>query len=253
MPTKVRSSNRRVKLPSKFKDHVMVNSSQDDDLVRSNVIETGLEVEMKEDGGLVENDSENEICNGVFGITEDKEKEEVRGNENDSSIQARINECKTKHISKEKSMGEEIRTVKRNTHASAVQKNNVRLDTSLCFKPTVIEEDGTEFVVFDEELVEKDVEVDNNGGCYFKFKNEEDMERVIDQWPWMVNHKPLFVQSSLGKPIRMDNITAQACTAGRGRAEFARVLVEFDVNKGFKDKIDIQYKNKKNVVKGTKK
>ncbi|GKB24961.1 RNA-directed DNA polymerase, eukaryota, reverse transcriptase zinc-binding domain protein [Tanacetum coccineum] len=41
--------------------------------------------------------------------------------------------------------------------------------------------------------------------------------------------------SSLGKPLRMDNITAQACVAERGRAEFARVLVEFEVKKDFKE------------------
>nr|GEU61232.1 hypothetical protein [Tanacetum cinerariifolium] len=40
---------------------------------------------------------------------------------------------------------------------------------------------------------------------------------------------------------------------GRGRAEFARVLVEFKVKKGFKEQMDIQYKNKENVVIGTKK
>ncbi|GKC31241.1 hypothetical protein Tco_1038535, partial [Tanacetum coccineum] len=81
-------------------------------------------------------------------------------------------------------------------------------------KPTVIEEDGSEFVVFDKELTGKgsnkwkltlygkfvgcymsenalryhlrrmwskcgfvDVQVDANDGCYFKFKNEEDMEK----------------------------------------------------------------------------
>ncbi|GKC31240.1 hypothetical protein Tco_1038534, partial [Tanacetum coccineum] len=43
------------------------------------------------------------------------------------------------------------------------------------------------------------------------------------------------------------------CVAERGRAEFARVLVEFEVKKDFKEHIDIQYKNKENVVKGTKK
>ncbi|GKB96904.1 RNA-directed DNA polymerase, eukaryota, reverse transcriptase zinc-binding domain protein [Tanacetum coccineum] len=39
-----------------------------------------------------------------------------------------------------------------------------------------------------------DVHGDANGGCFFKFKNEEDMEKVIEQGPWIVNHKLLFVQ-----------------------------------------------------------
>ncbi|GJZ13732.1 RNA-directed DNA polymerase, eukaryota, reverse transcriptase zinc-binding domain protein [Tanacetum coccineum] len=51
----------------------------------------------------------------------------------------------------------------------------------------------------------------------------------------------------------MDNVTAQACQNGRGKAEFARVLVEFDVKKGLKEEIDIQYKSRENVVKWTKK
>nr|GEX34526.1 hypothetical protein [Tanacetum cinerariifolium] len=45
---------------------------------------------------------------------------------------------------------------------------------------------------------------------------------------------------------------AQACQTGRGRATFARVLVEFDVKKGFKDEIGIQYMGKDKIVKGTK-
>ncbi|GJT55299.1 RNA-directed DNA polymerase, eukaryota, reverse transcriptase zinc-binding domain protein [Tanacetum coccineum] len=222
-----------------------------------------------------------------------------------------------------------LQNVVEKSYVAAVQKNNLKLDTSLCYKPTVIEEDGGEFVVFDEELVSKgsnkwkltvygkfvgcfmpenalryhlrrmwskygfvDVQVDSYGGCYCKFRNEEDMGKVIELGPWIVNHKPFFVKkwdpniglskkeetkiplwakmknialeawtkdgisalaSSLGKPIRMDNVTAQACTTGRERADFARVLVEFEAKKGFKEHIDIQYRSKDNVVIGTKK
>lgn len=136
-----------------------------------------------------------------------------------------------------------------------------------------------------------DVQVNANGRCLFKFKNDEGMESVLDQGPWVVNNKPLFVQkwdpvlgmekveatkipllaelnnvpleawtedgisalaSSLGTPIRMDNVTAQVCQSGMGRAEYTRVLVEFDVNKGIKEEIGIQYRDNENVVKGTK-
>ncbi|GKE17431.1 RNA-directed DNA polymerase, eukaryota, reverse transcriptase zinc-binding domain protein [Tanacetum coccineum] len=58
--------------------------------------------------------------------------------------------------------------------------------------------------------------------------------------------------SSLGKPLRMDNTTAKVCQSGMGKGEYTRVLVEFDVNKGFKDEICIRYRNKENQVKGTK-
>ncbi|GKB71203.1 RNA-directed DNA polymerase, eukaryota, reverse transcriptase zinc-binding domain protein [Tanacetum coccineum] len=51
----------------------------------------------------------------------------------------------------------------------------------------------------------------------------------------------------------MDNITAQNCKDGKGGAEYARVLVEFDVDKGFKEEICIQYRSKDNVIRGAKK
>ncbi|GJV58011.1 RNA-directed DNA polymerase, eukaryota, reverse transcriptase zinc-binding domain protein [Tanacetum coccineum] len=58
--------------------------------------------------------------------------------------------------------------------------------------------------------------------------------------------------SSLGKPIIMDNMTSQICRTGMGKVDYARVLVEFDVKKGFKDKIVMQYRSKDNEVKGSK-
>ncbi|GJY69516.1 ATPase, F1/V1/A1 complex, alpha/beta subunit [Tanacetum coccineum] len=118
------------------------------------------------------------------------------------------------------------------------------------------------------------------------------MEEILAKGPWIVSNKHMSVQkwdpiigmervdvtkipvwakirdvpleawtkegisalaSSLGKPIRMDNITAQNCKDGKGRAEYARVLVEFDVDKGFKEEICIQYRSKDNVIRGTKK
>ncbi|GJW14511.1 hypothetical protein Tco_0018644 [Tanacetum coccineum] len=58
--------------------------------------------------------------------------------------------------------------------------------------------------------------------------------------------------SSLGKPLIMDNITARRCQYGEGRLDFARVLVEFDVIKRCKDKIEVQYIDSNNNVKGLK-
>ncbi|GKA46942.1 RNA-directed DNA polymerase, eukaryota, reverse transcriptase zinc-binding domain protein [Tanacetum coccineum] len=215
------------------------------------------------------------------------------------------------------------------SYANDVQKNDNNVDTSFEYKPTEISEDGTEFVIFDEEIVAKgsekwkltirgqfvgcymyenelryhikrmwgkygviDVQMDRQGICYFKFRSNEGLERVLEQGPWIVNNKPLYVQkwnpiiklekvdatkilvwakliniqleawskegisalaSSLGKPLRMDNVTAQICKDGKGIADFARVLVEFDASKGLKDEICVQYRSKDNVIKGTKK
>ncbi|GKC05519.1 putative receptor-like protein kinase [Tanacetum coccineum] len=303
MPMKIRSSRRKVKLPGKFQDHVMTNLSQSDELSRQNVVDTELENDEVENRGLFDDGVGGVEFNGVFGNVDREIINEVKSTENQSPN----SESKGGEINREESNKE------------IDKENNVEK----------VSKDGNEFVVFDEELINKgsnkwkltvygqfvgcymsenalryhlrrmwskygfvDVQVDATGGCYFKFKNEEDMEKVIEQGPWIVNHKPLFVQkwdpsiglskkeettiplwakmknipleawtkdgisalaSSLGKPLRMDNITAQACVAGRGRAEFARVLVEFEVKKGFKEHIDIQYKNKENVVIGTKK
>nr|GEY81447.1 hypothetical protein [Tanacetum cinerariifolium] len=126
---------------------------------------------------------------------------------------------------------------------------------------------------------------------YFKFNNQKGMDEVLAKGLWIVSNKPMIIQkwdlvigmkamdvtripvwaklmdvpleawtkegisalaSILGKPIRMDNITAQNCKDGRARAEYARVLVEFDVNKGFKEEICIQYRSK-DKIKGIKK
>ncbi|GKE67880.1 RNA-directed DNA polymerase, eukaryota, reverse transcriptase zinc-binding domain protein, partial [Tanacetum coccineum] len=57
---------------------------------------------------------------------------------------------------------------------------------------------------------------------------------------------------SLGRPLIMDNMTARMCQFREGRLDYARVLVEFDVMKGCKDKIEIQYRDKNNNVKGSK-
>ena len=106
------------------------------------------------------------------------------------------------------------------SYAKMVQKHEKLLDTSLDFKPTEVCDDGTEYVIFDEEIVAKgskkwnltvcgqfigcsvnenelryhvrrmwskygliDVQVDRKGVCYFKFKNKEGLGKVIEQGP----------------------------------------------------------------------
>lgn len=39
-----------------------------------------------------------------------------------------------------------------------------------------------------------DIFVNEVGIYFFKFKNEEGMNIVVDNGPWMVNNKPLLVQ-----------------------------------------------------------
>ncbi|GKE05064.1 RNA-directed DNA polymerase, eukaryota, reverse transcriptase zinc-binding domain protein [Tanacetum coccineum] len=120
----------------------------------------------------------------------------------------------------------------------------------------------------------------DNEVYYFKFKNKEGLNFVLENNPWMVSGRPLIVQkrspkvtldkhklekiplwvnmfdiplkawnnkgisqlaSSIGKPLIMDVMTANMCQYGRGRLGYARVWVEVDARKQFKDGIDVQY------------
>ncbi|GJS48187.1 RNA-directed DNA polymerase, eukaryota, reverse transcriptase zinc-binding domain protein [Tanacetum coccineum] len=111
-----------------------------------------------------------------------------------------------------------------------------------------------------------DIISNGNSVWLFNFRNKEGMNTIVNQSSWMVNGKPLMVQkwnldsvkglsalaSRLGKPLVMDDITASMCHNGTGRSAFARILVEMDASKGFKDTIEIQYKDKSNTVIRTK-
>ncbi|GJV31548.1 hypothetical protein Tco_1391948 [Tanacetum coccineum] len=47
--------------------------------------------------------------------------------------------------------------------------------------------------------------------------------------------------SSLGKPMKMDDMTAKMCQSGVRRTDYARVLVEFEAKKVMKNEIKIKY------------
>ncbi|GKE09276.1 RNA-directed DNA polymerase, eukaryota, reverse transcriptase zinc-binding domain protein, partial [Tanacetum coccineum] len=137
-----------------------------------------------------------------------------------------------------------------------IAKSNL-IDNKLTRIPTEIDGDGSEFVIFDEEIV-------NEGSK--KWENEIGVQSVIQNGLWMVNGKPMFVQkwdpssnkgisaiaSRLGTPLIMDNVTTNMCKMGTGRLGFARVLIEVEAEKGLPSSIDIVYKDGKNVVIGKK-
>ncbi|GKC02083.1 zinc knuckle CX2CX4HX4C containing protein, partial [Tanacetum coccineum] len=122
----------------------------------------------------------------------------------------------------------------------------------------------------------------NQGLYYFNFKSQEGMNSVIENGPWMVENKPLFVRkwepglcmskldtskvplwvkiydipleawnvdgisriaSRIGVPIIMDKITTSICEKPFGRALYAKVLVEVDAAKGLIDTVEIWYKS----------
>nr|GEX81118.1 RNA-directed DNA polymerase, eukaryota, reverse transcriptase zinc-binding domain protein [Tanacetum cinerariifolium] len=59
--------------------------------------------------------------------------------------------------------------------------------------------------------------------------------------------------SSFGRPILMDTMTATMRHTGNGNVDYARVLTEMDSEKEFKNEIETQYRDNKNIVKGVKK
>nr|GEX71723.1 hypothetical protein [Tanacetum cinerariifolium] len=101
-----------------------------------------------------------------------------------------------------------------------------------------------------------EVIVNKSGVNLFKFKDEKGINCVMEQGPYMIRTWSVkgisALASSLGKPLIMDEMTANICQYGVGRTNFARVLVDIRANKKLGDKIEIEYIGKNESVKGTK-
>nr|GEW28341.1 hypothetical protein [Tanacetum cinerariifolium] len=115
------------------------------------------------------------------------------------------------------------------------------LDNKLKLIPTEINEDGTEVILFDEDIVSEGSK----------------------KWELTVKLRNLPLKASttkgisdmarrLGTPLIMDQITTNMCRVGNGRVGFARVLIDVEAVKGLPDKIEIVYKNKDGLVTGKK-
>ncbi|GJV11653.1 60S ribosomal protein L34 [Tanacetum coccineum] len=92
----------------------------------------------------------------------------------------------------------------------------------------------------------------NNDVYCFKFKHENGMNFVLNNSPWMHGQLKEFA-SSLGKPLIMDDMTAQMCQYGKGRIGYARVLVEISASKEFKECVKVLYKDYTSVIVRSKK
>nr|GEY05018.1 hypothetical protein [Tanacetum cinerariifolium] len=147
------------------------------------------------------------------------------------------------------------------------------LDNKLILIPTEIGNDGAEVVIFDDEIVRegskkweftvcgyfvgykmsyqelkynlfrmwgkyglREIIPNGNGVFLFKFRNEEGINHIITNGPWMI----------------MDQVTSNMCIVGTGRVGFVRVLVEVEAEKGLPGTIKIEYMNCKKVVTGKK-
>ncbi|GKE51385.1 hypothetical protein Tco_1486541, partial [Tanacetum coccineum] len=153
----------------------------------------------------------------------------------------------------------------------ALSRNLIESDNKLFTVPTSVNEKGEEVVIFYKDLVNegrecggkhalRDIIVDNEEIWFAKFKDEDGMNLVIEQSPWMVNGRPFIVQKwdpevaivKLGRPIMMDKMTADMCNRSTRRLGYARVLVEIEECKGFLDNIEIIYVDKQKSKKNSK-
>ncbi|GJW71500.1 RNA-directed DNA polymerase, eukaryota, reverse transcriptase zinc-binding domain protein [Tanacetum coccineum] len=261
MTNKNRQSKRKPKLPSKFDDHVMSNLSKtkensiaSDDIVEIRVTTNDSINEVEENSNMMnkeENIVQEKVIEGDIAVNDEmnhKESESVNLDLNkgvfgcanmefDDFIDTGSNGIAVKGVDK----------AIMKTYASTAEK--AFLNKNLFMILTSKKGNRDEVVVFDEEIVEEGSK-----------KEEEGMNTIVDQSPWMVNGKPLMTQkwnpdicvekAEPSKPLIMDEMTASMCHNGVGRSAFTRVLVEIDAAAGFNETIEIQYKDKDNNVFG---
>ncbi|GKB85558.1 RNA-directed DNA polymerase, eukaryota, reverse transcriptase zinc-binding domain protein [Tanacetum coccineum] len=231
-------SQRQVKVPLRFNNYVVKNLSQkhvddgSDGFVEKSMVGIGIVPEE-----IREKDAE--IVKGVFGNPDNNIDESANPNVGD--VQSSNNIDEDVFVNNTDNM---IETPKMNTalhnseaelnktsYAKIVNNQNNKDDNKVKLKPIVISDEGNEFVVFDEELVQKgsarwkltlcgyfvgckmseyelnynlrkmwskyelvDVKSHLNGNCFLKFRNEIGMTEVLNHGPWIVNHRPLFVK-----------------------------------------------------------
>ncbi|GKD48512.1 RNA-directed DNA polymerase, eukaryota, reverse transcriptase zinc-binding domain protein, partial [Tanacetum coccineum] len=151
--------------------------------------------------------------------------QEVCNTDSENRVEMEDKENKVDELNKDKCVKDSCA----GSYAS-IAKNNC-LDRKLYLIPTEFRDDGSEVVVFDEEIMEegskkwsltvcgyfvgykmsyqelaynlfrmwgkfglKHIILNGNGVFLFKFKSEVGIQSVIENGPWMVNRKPMFVQ-----------------------------------------------------------
>ncbi|GJR46910.1 hypothetical protein Tco_1315013 [Tanacetum coccineum] len=179
------------------------------------------------------------LTESEFDVTSNKrDKNCMDSNENDESAKYLENVVKP---TENKKMNE--------TYLSKVKDE---IPKKLCYKPIMVNDNGTEVIVFDEMLEKKGCERWTLTACsYFvgyRIPPNElryNIRRIIDGISALV--------ISLVNPLIMDTMTASMCYSGLGRLDFALVLVEMDTEKEFKKEIEVQYRDGENKIKGIKK
>ncbi|GKB40422.1 hypothetical protein Tco_0885364 [Tanacetum coccineum] len=269
MSTNNRSSSRKKRVPSWFSDHVMENLSQKkNDDVEQDVTK---EIRVKKVGlidGIGKNDLETD--KGVFGNVDNSQNK--RGNsyankdvsvdpltesEFDVTSNKRDKNCMDSNENDESAKYSENvvkPTENKKMNETYLSKVKDEIPKKLCYKPTVVNDNGTKVIVFDEMLEKKGRERWTLTACsYFVgYRIPPNELRYNIRRMWGIDGISALA-ISLVNPLIMDTMTASMCYSGLGRLDFARVLVEMDAGKEFKKEIEVQYRDGENKIKGIKK
>ncbi|GJX53395.1 RNA-directed DNA polymerase, eukaryota, reverse transcriptase zinc-binding domain protein [Tanacetum coccineum] len=188
------------------------------------------------------------------------------------------------------------------SYAKMITANSADVDKTLCYIPTTIFEDGSDVAIFDEELVSSgsakwkltvcgyfvgakmnfyelrynlrkmwgryglcEMFSTSNDVYCFKFNNENGMDQVLENSPWLVGGRPLLVQKwspdvcfEKAEPdtiplwIKKFDIPLEASST-KGISTLVSSLVEVSAKKEFKEVIDVHYKNKDGMIMRIKK
>ncbi|PWA62462.1 DUF4283 domain-containing protein [Artemisia annua] len=135
---------------------------------------------------------------------------------------------------------EDNNELRKPTYASVTTKKSDDLNRDLDFVPTIVIEDGHDFVIFDEELVQ-------NGSLRWN----------LTVCGHFVGMKMLYneLKYNLMRVWGSNNevYSSNMCQFGKGRIGYARDLVEMDSKKQFKDCKGIQYRGNDGTILRTKK
>ncbi|PWA35942.1 hypothetical protein CTI12_AA604430 [Artemisia annua] len=238
------------------------NDRNKQDVVVSNSDKPANDVIDVDNGTEVKNDCDmNKVTEDVVVSNYDKPANDVIDVDNGTEVK---NDCDMNKVTVDKTG---------KSYAKMVTKDTITVTKNLMFIAPKVNENGEETILFDEDIVKKDVLSGNilsvivnaSGVNLFKFQNEIGMNNVLNQGPWMVNNRPLFVQkwnpeivlmkvepTKLPLWIKMVNIPMEAWSVEVGRADYARVLVEVEAEKQMRSKIKIEYIDMNKCLKGIK-
>ncbi|GJX69407.1 RNA-directed DNA polymerase, eukaryota, reverse transcriptase zinc-binding domain protein [Tanacetum coccineum] len=199
-----------------------------------------------------QNELNNKDCNN-----KELSKENVE-EANSSSYDNGVSNNNTEKVSEPKDdvnkNDKEMESNRYKTFANMMRSDNDENENKLNLIPLCVK-DGREGVILDEELVKEGSRKWSLTLCGHFFRESDGMEFVLENGSWMIklHNVPLeawtsngisAIASGLGKPLIMDKTTTKMCRGGIGNFRYARVLVEIQADKEFKDKIKICYRNK---------